>query len=92
MKGKKDRDEIIVCDVPIKRLDDMDDLSKNEFMRALIMARETCDGSQSELTRRLGLELRRTQYWFANNTMPHYDTAKELYPKLLAIIEKGKDK
>ncbi len=73
-------------DVPITCLRDPDDLSKNMFMRAMIMAREICGGSQSELTRRLGLELRRTQYWFANNTMPHYDTAKELYPKLLVII------
>jgi len=69
-------------------LKDMDDLSKNIFMKALNKAKELCDGSQCELSRRLKLELRRTQYWFANNSMPHYEKAKDIYPKLLAIIEK----
>jgi hypothetical protein len=76
-------------DVAIQVLNDLDDLSKNIFMRAMLKARETCGGSQCELSRRLGLELRRTQKWFAKNIMPPYETAKMLYPKLLAIIEKG---
>lgn len=68
---------------------DLDDLSKNMFMKALLTARERMV-SACALSMWLGLLPRRVNKWFEGN-LPSYNSMQKVYPGLLEVVGMTED-
>ena len=69
---------------------DIDDLSKNIFMKAMNEALDTCNGNMLQLSAKLDLKSR-CDAWVKKGQMPPYKKMQEIYPKLVKIAGSKND-